>query len=116
MRSPADTVNSPTVFSPSPWISAVVCSTTMSGPAMAISAPSSSLLTPRYRGAVPVANDKLRPHPHRAALADDEADEVGVGPPRRHEVDDKDGAVIRFETRFQDQCVAAITACNGGRL
>ncbi|MEY9737151.1 hypothetical protein ABH985_004940 [Bradyrhizobium ottawaense] len=56
------------------------------------------------------ADDELHPHLHRAADAADQPHDVGRLAARRHEIDQRDGAALRLETRFEDESVAEIAA------
>ena len=75
-------------------------------------------MNPRHRGAVPEADGQYRAHCCAAAFADDDAHQVGVPAPRRHEVDEEDGGVCCFELRLQYQCIVAIPprGHTGGRI
>ncbi len=69
---------------------------------------------PGNDGAVTEPQQHLGAHVHAAALADNKAYDVRMRATRRHEVDQRCGAVTVFEPRFQDQRVVAIAPRDAG--
>ena len=59
-------------------------------------------------------DDQLHLHPHAAAQAFDDADDVRIFSARRHEIDQPHRAFGRFDFRFEDQRVTPITAARRG--
>ena len=59
--------------------------------------------------AVIEANDELHLHGDAAAHTLDDADDVGIFPARRHEIDQAHRATRGFDFGFKNQRVAAIT-------
>lgn len=59
------------------------------------------------------AQHQLRLHPYRTGDALDDADQVDLGMPDGHQVDDADGPAVGVELRLQDQRVAAVTPPRG---
>ena len=72
---------------------------------------------PRHMGAVAEAQHELALEFDAAALAHDDAHQMGIlTATRRHEVDQGGYAVRRFEARLQDERVAAVAARDARRL
>src|SRR6202008_140934 len=68
------------------------------------------LAYPRYGRAIAEAQHQLDAHGHAAALADHDAHKVRVGAADRHEIDQRDRALVGLEAGFEDQRVGAIAA------
>ncbi len=71
---------------------------------------------PRDDRAVVEADDELHLHLDAPADAFDDPDEVGVGLPRRHEVDQPHGSVVRLELGLEDERVASVLPARGAEL
>ena len=69
-----------------------------------------SFADPRNDRAVFETDDQLHSHRHLAANAVDDANQIGILPARRHEIDQAGDASGRFDLGLEDQSVAAITA------
>ena len=67
-------------------------------------------------GAEAEPHHQLHPQLHDALVAAHNADHVGSRATRRHEVDQRDGAVSGLEGRLQDQRIAAISSRAPGHL
>ncbi len=70
-----------------------------------------SVLEPRdpgHDGAIPEAQHQLAAHRDPPALADHQPDHVRMAAAQRHEIDEGDGALARFEARFEDQRAVAV--------
>ena len=80
----------------------------MSGPAMARMPPSGSRVTQGTIGAIAEPQDQLGMHRNLAALAGNDAHDVGTAVAQRHEIGELDRALFGFERRFQDKRVTPV--------
>ena len=69
---------------------------------------------PGYDRTVLTPDHHLHPQLQAAALAPDQANEIGTAVATAHAVDQGDRATRCFEPGLQDQCTLAITAGNSG--
>ena len=65
---------------------------------------------PGNDGAIIKADDQLHPNRDLAFKTFNDADDVGIGPARRHEIDIANGAVVSLDFGFENERVAPIAA------
>jgi hypothetical protein len=69
-----------------------------------------ALAHPRNNFSVIETDDQLHLHPHLAPHAFDDANDIGIFSPWRHEIDQAHHAFGRFYFRLENQRISAITA------